>query len=858
MALPSPNLDDRTFAQLVEEARKRIVVSCPEWSDLSVSDPGMALVEVCAFLTETMIYRLNRVPEKAYVEFLRLLGVRLLPPESAGVKLVFKLTHAVEKPIEIARGTRVSVSRSDGRTDPPIFAVSRAAVIPAGSTEIEATAHHCELIDAELAGKGTGIGGLSLSVSRPPIVAPTEDGLDLVVGVEAATDELGDRVPAREYAGKSYRIWREVDNFSQLGPDSFVYIADRMAGLISFAPSVRTRDERGSLKEIPEALAAIPASGREIRVWYRRGGGAQGNVAASTLTVLKDPIPGVTVTNPSAAVGGREAETVDNALIRGPQELHSLQRAVTARDFELLAKRSGAVSRARAYTRATLWTYAPPGTVEVVLVPYLDPQKNGAAITLDQLRAVQTEEARQRIQIALDERRPLGTSCVVSWARYKSVSVRARIVVSAEEDAVALRQRVLDRLYDAINPLPTKSHSGWRFGQALRTSSLYDAALAEPGVRYVDDVKMIVDEVPEDEVECLAMDAFQPHTWYAGSHSTLYRSMDDGDGWAPAGRFPNQEVVCIEVNQKVPGLLAAATKNSDGSGSRVHISWDCGASWQEKSSTAFEIVDLAWIARDGAALLLMATAVGLFELSMAADSALVQVFVHPDDEKIGYYAVAAAELKLGTSVAVASRNMGGVFLSSDGGKGNTFRNIGKAGEDVRVLNVQYDGDRLFLWAGLAAPGPSEPGNGCFAWALLGAQDPAEGWETYGKGWLGGSCVQLAFQGNKILAATYDAGIVWLDRRNDQESWQTPSVGCGLPQASREHPLERVDSLAAAPQGGLILGGGKSGVFRSRDGQRYDSASRKLFTDKVTLDPNWLFCSGQHELEVVSENEKGSD
>src|SRR5438128_8872514 len=104
MALPSPNLDDRTFAQLVEEARQRIVATCPEWSDHSASDPGMVMVEVHAFLTETMMYRLNRVPEKAYIEFLRLLGVRLLPPESAGVNLVFKLTHSSEKSVEIPRG----------------------------------------------------------------------------------------------------------------------------------------------------------------------------------------------------------------------------------------------------------------------------------------------------------------------------------------------------------------------------------------------------------------------------------------------------------------------------------------------------------------------------------------------------------------------------------------------------------------------------------------------------------------------------------------------------------------------------------------------------------------------------------
>jgi photosystem II stability/assembly factor-like uncharacterized protein len=575
--------------------------------------------------------------------------------------------------------------------------------------------------------------------------------------------------------------------------------------------------------------------------------------------VLKDPIPGVTVNNPGAAVGGRSAESVDNALLRGPQELHSLQRAVTARDFELLAKRSGAVSRARAYTRAALWKYAPPGTVEVVLVPFLDEQKRSGTVTAEQLHALQTDESRQRIQDALDERRPLGTNCVVSWARYKSVRIHARVVANAEEDTVALKKRVLDRLYEAINPLPTKAHPGWRFGQALRTSSLYDAALAEPGVSYVDDAKMIVDEVPEEEVECLAIDAFQPHTWYAGSHSTLYRTMDDGDGWSPAGRFADQSITSIEVNKKVPGLVAVITRDSAGAGSHVHVSWDCGETWQEKSSTAFDIADLAWIMREGSPVLLLATKVGLFELSMLSDAALVQIFVRPDDEKIGYYAVAVAEMKAGISVAVAARNMGGVFLSSDGGKGNTFRNIGQAGEDVRVLSVQQDGERYFLWAGLAAPGPSDPGKGCLVKELLGAQDASDNWETFNKGWLGGSCVQLAFQGNKVLAATYDAGVLWMDSRNDQESWQAPAVGCGLPQASREHPLERVDALAADPEGSMLLTGGKSGVYRSRDsGQHYEACSRKVFTDKVTLDPNWLFCSGEHEIEVATESEKGTD
>jgi hypothetical protein len=860
MAIPSPNLDDRTFAQLVEAARKRIIATCPEWSDLSVGDPGMALIEVFAFISDAIIYRLNRVPVKVYIEFLRLLGVSLLPPEAAGVELLFRLAKTSDKPVEIPSGTRVTVSRQDSSGELPMFVVTRTVVIPAGKTEVEAQAYHCELVEAELLGKGTGMGGLSLKVGRPPIVAPTEEEMDIVVGVQTSPAELEVRAVAREFGGKTYRIWREVENFSQLGPDPFVYIVDRATGTITFAPSVRTRDETGSLKEASEALAAIPVAGREIRAWYRRGGGANGNVAPNTLTVLKDPIPGVSVNNAAAAVGGRSGETVDNALLRGPLELHSLQRAVTARDFELVAKRSGAVSRAHAFTKAALWTYAAPGTVEVVLVPSLEEQQRQGPITVAQLQTLQTNESRERIQKALDERRPLGTNCVVNWARYKTVKVHARVVARAEEDAVALKKRVLDRLHDAINPLPTKTHEGWRFGQALRTSNLYDAALAEPGVSYVDDAQFIVEEVPESEVKCLAADAFQPNTWYAGSHSVLYRSMDDGGGWAATGQFSGQIVHSVRAHPTLPGLIAISTHDAAGAeGSRVQVSWDCGENWRAKAVTGFSIEDMAWAFRDGAPWLFLATSVGLFELSMQADAAPVQVYVRPDDQQIGYYAVAAASVRGGLSVAVAARRMGGVFLSSEGGKGSSFRNIEMAGEDVRVLAVQYDGDRSFLWAGLATPVPEDPGKGCFCWELLGAQDPPDRWQTFNKNWLGGSCVGLAFQGNKILAATFDGGVLWLERRSDQESWHAPDVNCGLPLATRENPFQRVDALAVDPRRSLVMAGGKTGVYRSRDGgQRYRSCSRKVFTGKVTLPANWLFCSGEHDIEVVTEDEKGTD
>jgi predicted phage baseplate assembly protein len=93
MSLPDVNLDDLRFQRdLVDEARKRIIRYCPEWTDYNLSDPGITLIELFAWMTELIVYRLNKVPEKNYVKFLDLLGVHLQPANSARVPLTFRLS----------------------------------------------------------------------------------------------------------------------------------------------------------------------------------------------------------------------------------------------------------------------------------------------------------------------------------------------------------------------------------------------------------------------------------------------------------------------------------------------------------------------------------------------------------------------------------------------------------------------------------------------------------------------------------------------------------------------------------------------------------------------------------------------
>ncbi|HKQ77846.1 MAG TPA: putative baseplate assembly protein [Blastocatellia bacterium] len=866
MPIEAPNLDDRDFQQLIAESVGVIKKYTPQWTDLSPSDPGMILLETFAHLTEVLLYRLNRLPEKAYVEFLRLIGVKLYPPSAASVTLRFSLSRPQETAVEIPRGARVTIGRASGPNEAPVFIVARAARIEPGAQSVETTAYHCELIEGELVGIGDGMPGQTFNVARPPIIAPTGDDLDLIVGVEAREQELNERVPALKFGDKTFRIWREVENISEIGQDRFVYMTDRVNGAITFIPALSLPDGAG-LSAHPERLAEVATSGREIRVWYRRGGGPHGNLAPNTLTVLKDPIPGVEVTNPAAATGGRPAETMENALFRGPQELHSLKRAVTAKDFERIAERvSGAVARARVFTKAALWKHAPPGTVEALLVPYYleENQRSNGAVSAEKLKEQETEEARVRVQAELDERRPLGTTCLVNWVRYKTVRVKARVVVHRGEDPAAVKARVLDRLHQMINPLPTPlRRGGWNFGQPLRQFDVYDTVRQEPGVRYVDDVVFMIDEAPVRGVMALAADAFQPDTWYAGAESSLYRTLNDGAGWELSGRFEGEDVDIIRVHPGKAGLLGVVTiLSGDASGSRLHISQDCGETWRQVAEMEFRIQDFAWAMRGVEPILWLATDTGLYELSTQPNASPVQVLVDPENQSSGYYAVTATTTMRGSSlVAVAAQSSGGIFVSDDGGKSGTFVNIGLKGEDVRVLEAQRDGVRTFLWAAVAVGG-NDPERGCFR---IEPEGSSEGWRNFVTGWDGGSCRALAFQGSKVIAATHHAGAVWLDSSKEDPAWQAPGLRCGLPFREAKmgrifHPIEALAARTEDPQKNqksLILAGGIDGVFRSDDGgaeAQYEGCSSKEFTKNVTIPDNWLFCSGEHDIEVVSEDE----
>jgi baseplate J-like protein len=124
MPLTAPVIDDRTYDSIVSEARSLIPRYTPEWTDHNESDPGITLIELFAWMTEMLIYRLNQVPELNYVKFLQLLGIELTPAAPAHVDLTFSIAPTAPTPVvTVPLGTQVAVS---GATPPLIFETDRA------------------------------------------------------------------------------------------------------------------------------------------------------------------------------------------------------------------------------------------------------------------------------------------------------------------------------------------------------------------------------------------------------------------------------------------------------------------------------------------------------------------------------------------------------------------------------------------------------------------------------------------------------------------------------------------------------------------------------------------------------------
>ena len=116
MPLTAPNLDDRQFADIVAEAKTLIPRYAPEWTNFNESDPGITLVELFAWMTEILVYRLNQVPDLNYIKFLQLIGIELQPAQPARTEVTFAVSRPDLTSVIVPKGTQVAAAGGSGQS----------------------------------------------------------------------------------------------------------------------------------------------------------------------------------------------------------------------------------------------------------------------------------------------------------------------------------------------------------------------------------------------------------------------------------------------------------------------------------------------------------------------------------------------------------------------------------------------------------------------------------------------------------------------------------------------------------------------------------------------------------------------
>jgi predicted phage baseplate assembly protein len=608
--LPSPNLDDRRFQDLVDDAKRMVSQYCPEWTDHNVSDPGVTLIETFAFMVDQLFYRLNRVPDRLYVAFLELLGVTLHPPTAASAELLLWLSAPQPDVVVIPQGTEASTRRTE-EDEAVVFATTRELTVPprrlahvmtqvSGGVPVPRTefvrgdgdfacfatppvpgdglllglndqAPSCAVVlrfecevkgvgvnprnpplvweawdgarweTCELEADGTGglnrpgdvvihlpdthaaslLGGVRAGWLRCRVVDPAQGyppysasptvrsasaftigGSVPAVHAETIFDEvigMSEGVPGQSFAlgrhpvvpggeafvieiasGSGWDSWTEVDSFAGCGPDDRVIAIDRTAGIVRFPPAVREPD--GSLHR----YGAVPPAGSPVRVpRYRTGGGPKGNVAARALSVLRSSIPFVnSVENRRAAHGGVAAETIEQAKERGPLALRTRDRAITAEDYEQLAKRAAPdIARVRCIP-----AIGPDeaGGVRVLVVPAAVPDKE-QRLTFEDL--VPDEETLSEVASYLDTRRPVGARVLVEPPYYRGVTVVAQLTARPRVSREALKRDALRALYGYFDPIRGgPDGDGWPFGRPVQAGEVHAVLQRLAGTEIVDEV----------------------------------------------------------------------------------------------------------------------------------------------------------------------------------------------------------------------------------------------------------------------------------------------------------------------------------------------------------------------------------
>ena len=344
-------------------------------------------------------------------------------------------------------------------------------------------ASHCADITNETIGRTTGTPGEAMQLSRYPLVSE-QDNLTIEVS-----------------SPDGWVVWDRVATFADQAPDARVFTLDSVFGTLRFGPLIRMED--GSAR----TFGATPDAGATVRIArYRAGGGVSGNLDTGTLRLLRTSIPFIArVQNIVPAIGGVDAESIDDLKARAALVVRSRDRAVSKGDFELLVHRAApSLARTKCLSGDEVGS---PGTILVLVVPDIPDGR----VPFEVLRP--SQEILDAVRDFIDERRLVGTTVRIEPPRYLGVSVAARVALRPGVNSAAVLNEADMALANFVHPLRGGyDGTGWPFGRDISIGDVYGVLQKVPGIGYVDVARLIpVDAVTGQRAEPTDRIAIEPY-----------------------------------------------------------------------------------------------------------------------------------------------------------------------------------------------------------------------------------------------------------------------------------------------------------------------------------------------------------
>jgi hypothetical protein len=439
-ANPVSDYSSRDYDSVYQDLLNRIPVYLPGWTSQSPNDFGIVLLQMYAYVTDLVSYYVDRLAGEAFIET----ATQAVSIISLASMLDYQATLSAGSTVELQLTLDVNILGP--------YTVPAGTGFSTVGTSTQAAIAFETIEDLTIAGNNAATPSVVGTVLAVQGTTQSNEAVAISDGtVNQIYPLLFNPVSAGSFTvsvdlGLGPQAWSSQQSLLNSGPTAQVYTTFVDANgvfYIIFGDGVN---------------GYVPPLGSPIYCTYMINDGATGNVGIGTITQPLSSLVGiVAVTNPQAASGGTDSESLSSIQQNAPASLKTLNRAVTSQDIETLAIQVSGVE----------WASSAQVTYQLVNL-YIAPFGGGPPTTALQDAVAQYVDA---LVMA-------NTTVTILPPTYIPIDISVTVVAYSNYGNTTTENVVSSALATLLS-LPNTG-----FGARISLGLVYQAILEQPGVNY--------------------------------------------------------------------------------------------------------------------------------------------------------------------------------------------------------------------------------------------------------------------------------------------------------------------------------------------------------------------------------------